>query len=159
MLESTPAAYRAVDPNDDTRQLVSINAIKDDALDKLNKCIEETGVRIIRYHGDLVLSVPEEEVTYTVKPSRTINGNLRVIDPDHLNEFTDTGLVLVVNQILQIFGFCLMYTENKNGVTSGLTICRTRFRGFSPESTQKAYSKLSDYMVKNANTLKFEADI
>ena len=71
--------------------------------------------------------------------------------------FRETGLVLIVNQFLHIFGWCICFEYEDEDIIS-VYPARTRFRGFDEEDTSEAYRKVSDFMLKNAKDLKKEAD-
>lgn len=74
-------------------------------------------------------------------------------------EFRDTGLFLLINQFLHIFGWSLVVVvDNPTGEVVQVYPARVKFRGFDNEDTTEAYKKISDYMASNASTLKEEAD-
>lgn len=68
------------------------------------------------------------------------------------SEFRSTGLVLIINQILHIFGWALVF-EIKNDEVKNVYPARVKFRGFDNESTDEAYLKVSKYMKDNASEL------
>jgi hypothetical protein len=72
------------------------------------------------------------------------------------SEFRSTGLVLIVNQILHIFGWALVF-EIENNEIKNVYPARVKFRGFDNKSTDEAYQKLSKYMLDNAKELNNEA--
>lgn len=72
------------------------------------------------------------------------------------SEFRSTGLVLIVNQILHIFGWALVF-EVENDEIKSVYPARVKFRGFDNKSTDEAYQKLSKYMLDNAKELNDEA--
>lgn len=71
-------------------------------------------------------------------------------------EFRSTGLVLIINQILHIFGWAIVF-EIEDDVIKNVYPARVKFRGFGNDSTSEAYQKLSKYMVENAEELNKEA--
>ncbi len=71
-------------------------------------------------------------------------------------EFRSTGLVLIINQILHIFGWAIVF-EIEDDVIKNVYPARVKFRGFGNDSTSEAYQKLSKYMVENAEELNNEA--
>jgi hypothetical protein len=75
------------------------------------------------------------------------------------NEFRDTGLVLIINQILHIFGWAIVFEidDKDNTKIKNVYPARVKFRGFSNESVINAYQKLSKYMVENADEINKEA--
>jgi hypothetical protein len=72
------------------------------------------------------------------------------------SEFRSTGLVLIVNQILHIFGWALVF-EIEDGEIKNVYPARVKFRGFDNNNTVEAYKKLSQFMVDNASELNDEA--
>jgi len=72
------------------------------------------------------------------------------------NEFRSTGLVLIINQILHIFGWAIVF-EVENNEVKNVYPARVKFRGFGNDSTSEAYKKLSEYMLENAEELNKEA--
>lgn len=72
------------------------------------------------------------------------------------SEFRRTGLMLIVNQILHIFGWALVF-EIENDEIKNVYPARIKFRGFDNKSTDEAYKKLSKYMLENAKELNDEA--
>jgi hypothetical protein len=74
------------------------------------------------------------------------------------SEFRSTGLVLIINQILNIFGWALVF-EIENDEIKNVYPARVKFRGFDNKSTDEAYKKLSQFMVDNATELNDEAQL
>jgi hypothetical protein len=72
------------------------------------------------------------------------------------SEFRSTGLVLIINQILHIFGWALVF-EIENDEVKSVYPARVKFRGFGHKSVDAAYKKLSQFMVDNATELNEEA--
>jgi len=72
------------------------------------------------------------------------------------SEFRSTGLVLIINQLLHIFGWALVF-EIENNEIKNVYPARIKYRGFDTESTSEAYKKLSQFMVENAKDLNDEA--
>ena len=73
-----------------------------------------------------------------------------------VQEFSESGVLFLVNQFMHAFGFTLSYDPNK--LSSQLTINRTKFRGFSDESITKGYTNVAKYMKENADDLIKEAE-
>ena len=70
-------------------------------------------------------------------------------------EFRKTGLLLIVNQFLHIFGWAIVY-EFKEGSSQVKEVypARTKFRGYSEHSQAQAYESLTEYIRANAEELK-----
>ena len=74
------------------------------------------------------------------------------------DEFRETGLLLIVNQLLHVFGWAIVVSIDAAGYVKDAYPARVRFRGFDEKSTTAAYRKVSGYMVDHAAELKTEAD-
>lgn len=72
------------------------------------------------------------------------------------DDFRKTGLFLLTNQFLHIFGWALT-CERDNG-HERVYPARVRYRGFDEGSQTRAYEKVQKYMVENAETLYKESD-
>jgi hypothetical protein len=68
------------------------------------------------------------------------------------DEFRSTGLVLIINQILHIFGWAIVFEVEDNEVKN-VYPARVKFRGFDNDSTDKAYRKVSEYLKDNSEEL------
>lgn len=73
-------------------------------------------------------------------------------------EFRETGLLLLVNQLLHAFGYAVACEIDTNtGEVTEAFPARVEFRGFHPIDQEEAYKKLSIYMRDNAIELSNEA--
>lgn len=72
------------------------------------------------------------------------------------DDFRETGLFLLTNQFLHIFGWAL--TCERNNGHERVYPARVRYRGFDEGSQTRAYEKVQKYMVENAETLYKESD-
>lgn len=63
-----------------------------------------------------------------------------------IEEFHKTGLLLFVNQFLHIFGWALVIEMNNDGSGMRLYPSRCKYRGFSTESTTKAYINITKHI-------------
>ncbi len=80
-----------------------------------------------------------------------------MVDKKNWEEFRNTGLVLMINQFLHIFGWALVFEFEDDKIKS-VYPARVKFRGFDSASTKRAYKKISKYMVENADQLKDEIE-
>jgi ribulose bisphosphate carboxylase small subunit len=73
-------------------------------------------------------------------------------------EFRETGLFLFVNHFLHMFGWAIVieYDDEKN--VKDVYPARVKFRGFSEESENRAFKRLSKYMAEHGNELLDECD-
>lgn len=74
------------------------------------------------------------------------------------SEFRSTGLVVIINQILHIFGWALVF-EIENDEIKNVYPARVKFRGFDNYTTTEAYKKLSQFMADNAIELNEDAQL
>ncbi|BFM42671.1 hypothetical protein CFS9_13120 [Flavobacterium sp. CFS9] len=75
-------------------------------------------------------------------------------------EFRKTGLLLLVNQFLHIFGWAIVINvseEEKEKIVSAYP-ARVKFRGFDNKSTSEAYKNVSKYMTDNSKQLLQESE-
>lgn len=72
------------------------------------------------------------------------------------DDFRKTGLFLLTNQFLHIFGWAL--TCERNNGHERVYPARVRYRGFAEDSQTRAYEKVQKYMVENAKTIYDESD-
>lgn len=72
------------------------------------------------------------------------------------DDFQKTGLILLTNQFLHIFGWALAYERNDGHIMVYPT--RVRYRGFDEGAQTRAYEKVQKYMVENAKTIYEESD-
>lgn len=68
-------------------------------------------------------------------------------------EFRQTGLLLFINHFLHIFGWALVIKTDGHNKITDVYPARVKFRGFDEKSTSESYTKLSQYMVENAEEL------
>ena len=69
------------------------------------------------------------------------------------DEFRETGLVVLINKILHVFGWTMTFDINDDGNVLRAYPSRTKFRGFSKQTSDESYKRISKYMVENAETL------
>lgn len=72
-------------------------------------------------------------------------------------DFRDTGLLMLANQFLHIFGWAIVVDLDDSGEILEVYPARVKFRGFGEESQSKAYKNISKYMVENSEELLKEA--
>lgn len=75
------------------------------------------------------------------------------------DEFRSTGLLLIINQILHIFGWAIVceYDDETHELIE-VYPARCKFRGFASTSVDNAYLKVSKYMAENASELLTEVE-
>ncbi len=73
-------------------------------------------------------------------------------------QFRETGLLVIINQILHIFGWAIVCVVDKpTGEVMSVYPARVKFRGFDNKDTSEAYEKISKFMAENSNQLLKEA--
>lgn len=76
-----------------------------------------------------------------------------MIEKKSIKEFQATGLLLIVNQILHVFGWAIVVEPCEDAEICFMYPARVKFRGFDNKSVSDAYIKVSEYMNKNSDTL------
>jgi hypothetical protein len=66
-------------------------------------------------------------------------------------QFRDSGLLWLVNRTLHIFGWVIIFEVTSSGEVGKVYPARTKFRGFSAESDDSGFLRLTTYM-KNEST-------
>lgn len=72
-------------------------------------------------------------------------------------DFEGTGLNLIINQILHIFGWCIVIEFDHEWKPINAYPARTKFRGFPVEAQSAAYLKVSRYIAENGAILREDA--
>lgn len=80
-----------------------------------------------------------------------------MVDKKEWKEFQKTGLLLIINQILHVFGWAVVMELGEDKEILSVYPARVKFRGFGEKSVEKSYIKLSEYMKENAEILLDEA--
>lgn len=75
-------------------------------------------------------------------------------------EFRKTGLLLLVNQFLHIFGWAIVINVSEKEKEKIISVypARVKFRGFDNKSTSEAYKNVSKYMNENSKELLQESE-
>jgi hypothetical protein len=68
-------------------------------------------------------------------------------------EFRKTGLLLIINQVLHIFGWAIVCKLDDNENVIEIYPARVKFRGFDNSDTDEAYQKITKYMAENSEQL------
>lgn len=74
-------------------------------------------------------------------------------------DFRATGLVFLINSILHVFGWAIVFEVDEN--TQEVTSCypaRVKFRGFDDQTQDEEHIKIANYLVENSAELKKEAE-
>lgn len=80
-----------------------------------------------------------------------------MIQKKNWEEFRRTGLLLIINQLLHVFGWSIVLEIEDDKIINAYP-ARVKFRGFDVNSATDAYKKVSKYLEKNANQLNKEAN-
>lgn len=75
-----------------------------------------------------------------------------MVEKREWSEFRNTGLLLIINQLLHVFGWAIVY-EFDNDKIVNVYPARVKFRGFDDKSTSEAYEKVTNYLKNNINEL------
>ena len=78
-------------------------------------------------------------------------------------EFRETGLLLIINHVLHVFGWAICfdfdsYDKETGEVGKLLKVypARCKFRGFKDERIRESYKKVTEYMKNNIDELSKE---
>ena len=71
-------------------------------------------------------------------------------------EFRGTGLLWMMNSILHLFGWAIVYEVEDGGVQK-VYPARVKYRGFDEKSNTEGYIKVSEYLCGNIGELSKEA--
>ena len=80
------------------------------------------------------------------------------------NEFQKTGLFWLINSILHVFGWALVYEFDGTLTADGRNIgrvypARVKYRGFDTDVQEQAHKMIATYMSANAADLKEETEL
>lgn len=77
-----------------------------------------------------------------------------MIDKKDWSEFRNSGLLLIINQILHIFGWAIVFEfDDKTDEITSVYPARVKFRGFDEKSVSESYLKVTEYMHKESDKL------
>lgn len=71
-----------------------------------------------------------------------------MIEEKTWEEFRETGLLLLINQILHVFGWAITYEIEDDKVIRAYP-ARCKFRGFSEDCVSNSYIKISKWMKEH----------
>lgn len=72
------------------------------------------------------------------------------------DEFREAGLLWMINAILHLFGWAIVYAMDDNKVQT-VYPARVTYRGFDEKSNSEGYIKVSEYLQENIKELTREA--
>lgn len=76
-----------------------------------------------------------------------------MVERKSCKDFQDTGLLLIINQLLHVFGWAIVICIDKDTELSFMYPARVKFRGFDNDSVSKAYKNVSQYIHDNSKDL------
>lgn len=68
------------------------------------------------------------------------------------SEFRSTGLLLIINQTLHLFGWAIVFEFDGENIKN-VYPARVKFRGFDDKSTSESYVKVTDFLKDNIEDL------
>lgn len=84
--------------------------------------------------------------------------NAEMVEKKHWEDFQKTGLFWLINSMLHVFGWAIVYEFENNQIKS-VYPARVKYRGFSTDAQESAHKMITEYMVENAQELKKEAEL
>lgn len=88
-----------------------------------------------------------------VKPKKST----KMVIEQSLEEFRNSGLLLIANQLLHVFGWAIVL-EGGDGKLTRMYPARVKFRGFDAKTQTKAYIDAAKYMHANSDDILSEAE-
>ena len=79
-----------------------------------------------------------------------------IIKEKSWKEFKDAGLLWMINAVLHLFGWAIVYEMDDNKVQT-VYPARVTYRGFDEKSNSEGYIKVSEYLRENIDELAREA--
>ena len=76
-----------------------------------------------------------------------------MVEEMNIDDFRNSGLLWFINQQLHVFGVALVVDVDDEGKAIRMYPGRCKFRGFSEESNDRGYKRISKYMVEHAEEL------
>ena len=73
-----------------------------------------------------------------------------MIDKKSWKEFRNIGLLFVVNQFLNFFGWAIVFKFDEKDNIVEVYPARTKFRGFPGSVTTDGYKRVSKYLAENS---------
>ncbi len=78
----------------------------------------------------------------------------KIVERKTWKEFRETGLLLIINQILHIFGWAIVINIlDEDGSIVEVYPARVKFRGFKEKNVEEAYKKITNYMENMVSEL------
>ena len=68
-------------------------------------------------------------------------------------DFRSTGLLLIINQILHIFGWAIVFNFDEDQNLIEVYPARVKYRGFDEKSVSENYLKITQYLHREADDL------
>lgn len=82
-----------------------------------------------------------------------------MVNKKHWEEFHKTGLFWLINSMLHVFGWAIVFETNEAAQIVTVYPARVKYRGFSAEVQEQAHKMISQYMVENIEELKEETEL
>lgn len=101
---------------------------------------------------------PTVDVT-TPPPGQEEKEGIQWVTPITWDEFRDNGMLFFVNQQLHVLGLAITITLDDDGKVTNPMPARVKFRGFDDKSQTEQHIKIANYIAKNAQALKEEAEL
>lgn len=76
-----------------------------------------------------------------------------MVTPMTWDDFRGFGLLWCVNRIIHIFGWAICVDVDDDGKATGAYPARVKFRGFSEDSEEAGFSKLSEHIKENIDEI------
>jgi len=79
---------------------------------------------------------------------------IQMVEKISWEEFIDTGLLLYINQVLQVFGLSIAYEYDENPMNlTDVYPVKSKYRGFDEENVHKSYYNITHYIKNHIDEL------
>ncbi len=82
------------------------------------------------------------------KSEKVRDKSKKFLEERSINEFRETGLLLLTNQFLHIFGWALVVETDDDGNMIKFYPAYCKYRGFDSKSLDKAYEQITKHLKK-----------
>jgi len=95
----------------------------------------------------------KEKINMKKKNETEVSQERPMVERRTVKEFRETGLLVLVNQFLHIFGWALVVEVDDNGKVIDFFPAYCKFRGFSNETTMRAYQRVTKHIADRLPSL------
>jgi hypothetical protein len=83
----------------------------------------------------------------------------KIITRKTWEDFQKTGLLWFINRLLHLFGWVIVFQQNKEKKVIDVYPARTTYRGFSPSSEREGFEDVTKYIKENINDIQKDLNV